>query len=957
MSSAANPQRLEPMDWRRIARWIQTSPTKRATVLVLVAGVAYFTGARAGYALQIPGGIVSLWPPAGIMLGLLVRTPRRDWPAIITGGLLASIVSDLRSNYAVHLAIWAAVANLGESLLAAWVLTRNGRRVTLHTLRGVLEFLAGAVLAANAVTAVVGGMMLHFGFGQPLLRAWLTWWVGDGLGMLLIAPAIIVARLDDRPHRRLARRRIVEGTALIALLVLVGQLALGGTADQSLQPGLYVTFPLMLWAALRFGPPGAVAATILVAFLATWNASRGVGPFVDGIPSSPSVAWAVYSFLAVASLTSLIPAAILEERRMAHARRAETDARYRAVVETATDAIITIDQHSRIDFANPAVERVFGYAPDELVGRSLTDLMPERLRDRHRRSFERYIATGERHLSWSGVELTGLRRDGTEVPLEVSFGETAGHEWHHFTGVLRDVTEKQLARIALRETEERMRFALEASSVGVWDYDLTTRGISWSPTMEALHGVPRGTFQGTFEALLSLIDEEDRPGVVAELERSTREHSDAHLLYRTTWPDGSVHWVTGVGRIFYGTDSTPVRAAGIGMDVTQQRRLEEQVRQSQKMESIGLLAGGIAHDFNNLLTAITGFGHLMRLSLGDDNNRADLDEILKAADRAAALTRQLLAFSRQQILEPRVLDLEEVLRSIEPLVRRLIGEDIEVAIHVRPDIGHVRADPGQIEQVIINLAINARDAMPDGGVLLFELANVDLAESYGREHIEVVPGRHLMLAVTDTGSGMSREVSARIFEPFFTTKPSGKGTGLGLATVYGIVKQSGGSIVVYSEPGHGSTFKIYFPRVDERLDAPRAVEPDDTGVVNARILVVEDDEPLRRLVQRILERRGYVVTMAATPAEALRLVEETGAPLDLLLTDVVLPGMSGRMMAERLVAKHPGLRVLYMSGYTDDAVVRRGVLQGATHFVQKPFDRTELLRKVREVLESPAADA
>jgi two-component system, cell cycle sensor histidine kinase and response regulator CckA len=941
------------MDWQRFARLSRAGLAPRAALMMAVAAGAYFAGARAGYALQIPAGIVTLWPPAGIMLGLLLHCRRSDWPAVVAGGLLASTASDRFSGYSIPLAMWAAVANLGESLFAAWILTRGGRRVRLDTLRGVLELVVGAVLAANALTAVVGALMLHVGFDTALHVAWLTWWVGDGLGMLIVAPVIIVAARKVTSYPFGNRRRIAEAIVLFSLLTLTAQLVLGAMADHSIQPGLYITFPLLLWASLRFGSGGAAVATLVVAFWATWNASHGIGPFVDETPSSPAVAWGVYSFLVVASLTSLVPAAIVEELRAAHAKQAESEARYRAVVHTATDAIIRIDQDSRIEFANAAVQRIFGYAPHEVTGRLLTDLIPEQLRDRHHRSQERSVAAGEPHLLWSAVEVTGLHRDGREVPLEVSFGETVEHGTRRSTGVLRDISEKRQAQAALRDAEERMRFALEASSVGVWEYDLTTGRVTWSPTMEALHGLVGGTFLGTFDAFLSLIHDEDRPEAAAEIERSTHAQTDAHFVYRTTWPDGSVHSLSGVGRTFHGPDGRPLRAAGIAMDVTDQLRLEAQVRQSQKLESLGLLAGGIAHDFNNLLTAIDGYGQLLRGSLGPEHDgQKDLAEILKAAERAAALTKQLLAFSRQQILEPRVLDLREVLQSIEPLVRRLIGEDIQVSTRVRGEIGAVRADPGQVEQVVLNLAINARDAMPEGGLLLLELANVDLAETYARSHIEVTPGSYVMLAVTDTGSGMSPELAQRIFDPFFTTKAAGKGTGLGLSTVYGIVKQSGGSVAVYSEPGHGSTFKVYFPRLDEPADADHEHPSADTGVVSEHILVVEDDEPLRRLAQRVLEQRGYEVTVAATPTEALRLVEEAGAAPDLLLTDVVLPEMSGRIVAERLVARNPQLRVLFMSGYTDDAVVRRGVLHGETHFLQKPFRATELLRKVREALES-----
>jgi PAS domain S-box-containing protein len=933
----------------------RTALAVRSGAFAAAAGIGYFLGARAGYALQIPGGIAALWPPAGIMLALLVLTRRREWPAVIAGGWLGSLASDVYSGFPLTFAVSAASANLFESVVAAWVLVRVVGQQPLDTLRGLLTLVVGVTIGTNAITATGGATVLHFAGGMAWPTAWIAWWVGDGLGMLIVAPALLVWRSAALREAVVKRRMFAEAAILFVVLLAVGLVALGSPPQWTPQPGLYVVFPLLLWAALRFGPPGGAIATLFVAFLALWPASHGVGPFVERATTLHGAAWLSYSFLSVASVTALIPAAILEERRSAQARQADSEARYRAVVETATDAIVTIDANSRIEFANAAVGSILGYSPEELIGRDLTDLMAPELRDRHCRSLSRYIATGERHIPWRGVELTALHRDGREVPVEVSFGEMVQDGRHQFTGVLRDITERREAAAALRRAEDRMRFALEASGVGVWEIDFGTGSVRWSATHEALHGIPEGGFGGTLDSFLAAIHEEDRQALLAAIDQSKRDRTDANLLYRTRRPDGSVRWLRGLGRTFHSEDGTPLRAAGIGMDVTEQRRLESQYRQAQKMESIGLLAGGIAHDFNNLLAAIEGYGSLLKSSL-DPGSQAqnDLDEILGAARRAASLTGQLLAFSRKQILRPSVLDLAEVVRSIEPLLRRLISEDIEIDVRVRDDLGHVRADLGQVEQVILNLAINARDAMPDGGMLLLDLANVELTEAYGRTHIEVAPGSYVMLAVTDTGSGMEPEALQRIFEPFFTTKPVGRGTGLGLATVYGIVKQSDGGLVVYSEPGHGTTFKVYFPRVDERVETLSEPSVDDTRAVSETILVVEDDEALRRLAHRILHERGYSVVAAPSPADAIEAAASLPA-IDLLITDVVLPEMNGRALAERLAKSQPDLKVLFMSGYTDDAVVRRGVLHQETHFIQKPFRPSQLLRKIREILDATGA--
>jgi signal transduction histidine kinase len=385
------------------------------------------------------------------------------------------------------------------------------------------------------------------------------------------------------------------------------------------------------------------------------------------------------------------------------------------------------------------------------------------------------------------------------------------------------------------------------------------------------------------------------------------------------------------------------------------RRSEEQLRQAQKMEAIGQLAGGVAHDFNNLLTIISGYSDLLLNGIlgPKDAGREAVEEIRKAADRAAALTRQLLAFSRRQVLAPQVLVLNSIVQDMDKMLRRLIGEDIQLTSHLAADLGSVKADPGQIEQVLLNLAVNARDAMPRGGSLTIETANVTLDENYCRTHPDVQPGPFVMMAVTDTGCGMDAATLSRIFEPFFTTKGPGKGTGLGLATVYGIVKQSGGSIYVYSEVGRGTSFKVYLPRLEAAAvaDVPVVVAPTQQVGGQETLLVVEDDEAVRALTRTVLRSNSYDVIEAVDADEALRWVEEHKEPIHLLVTDVVMPGMSGRELAERLKQLRPEMKVLFVSGYTDDAVVRHGLLEAEVAFLQKPFTPNALARKVREVLD------
>jgi nitrogen-specific signal transduction histidine kinase/ActR/RegA family two-component response regulator len=387
-------------------------------------------------------------------------------------------------------------------------------------------------------------------------------------------------------------------------------------------------------------------------------------------------------------------------------------------------------------------------------------------------------------------------------------------------------------------------------------------------------------------------------------------------------------------------------------DITERRTLERQLFQSQKMEAIGRLAGGIAHDFNNLLSVILGHSDILEQQAGTNSRLGKSVEATRnAAERAAALTMQLLAFSRKQVIDPTVIDLNQSVSEIQKMLHRIIGEDIELTIRLQPGLGYVKADSGQLGQVLMNLAVNSRDAMPNGGKLAIETANVELDDTYVRQHLGAKPGPFIMLAVSDTGIGMDSETLSHIFEPFFTTKEPGKGTGLGLSMVYGIIKQNNGYVMAYSEPGRGTTFKIYFPRTVESLPVSRSVEKEIPGG-SETILVVEDELALRELTCVLLQEAGYTVLESTGVEDAIATAKDSQRKIDLLLTDIVMPRLDGRELANQLVALRPNLKVLYMSGYTDDVIVHRGLLKQATVLVQKPFTKAKLLRKVRETLDS-----
>lgn len=503
---------------------------------------------------------------------------------------------------------------------------------------------------------------------------------------------------------------------------------------------------------------------------------------------------------------------------------------------------------------------------------------------------------------------------------------------------------------ALTSAEERMRFALENAKVGIWELDYATGAFHVSPICESHLGVPVGTFGETVDALVECVHPMDRDAMRHTVAAASRVGGDFSAQYRALWSDGTVRWLRAIGHVYLDASGAPARAAGISLDISEHTQLEAQYQQAQKMEAVGRLAAGIAHDFNNLLASILGYCELLLPDFREeDPHRADLEEIYKASIRAAGLTRQLLAFSRREIIEPTVLDLSAIVSDMRVMLGRLLGDNLKIRMDLDSTPARIKADRGQMEQIVMNLAVNARDAMPTGGTLTIGTANVRLDEEYAATHVGVTPGSYVALSMTDTGTGMTPQVRARLFEPFFTTKEIGKGTGLGLATVDGIAKRNGGSVAVYSEPGKGASFHVYFPRAESAVmqpDVSPVVQPRDGGET---VLVVEDAEELRDLARRLLQRQGYTVLIAANADEALRLFDEHPS-IDLLLTDVVMPGTSGPELAKQLVEQRPGLKVIYMSGYTEDAIVEHGVLKPGIAFLYKPFTFDALAHKIREVL-------
>jgi two-component system cell cycle sensor histidine kinase/response regulator CckA len=601
---------------------------------------------------------------------------------------------------------------------------------------------------------------------------------------------------------------------------------------------------------------------------------------------------------------------------------------------------------------SPNHDQVFGYETPLLrwsLEVFLSHVLPED-RDAVKAGFERALETGEFReecrIRWLDGSVHWIAEQGRVLRDE--HGKPVRK-----VGVVTEITDLKAAAEAVRESEERHRALFDASPLPMWLYDRESlRILAVNDAAVRHYGYSRDEFLSM--SLEDIRPTEDIPKLHADhVQEAPQYHSAGiwrHVKKNGTVIEVDVH-VTDVaigGRV--------LRLALLH-DVTAQRRLEEQLRQAQKMDAVGRLAGGVAHDFNNLLTVINGYTELLLEHFPEDPEKRarTLGEIAKAGERAATLTRQLLAFSRKQVVAPRTVDLNKIVSGVESLLHRMIGEDVELVGSLAPRLWSVRADPGQIEQVIMNLAVNARDAMPRGGRLAIETRNVELDESYVREHVYVEPGPYVLLSVSDTGTGMDQETMRHIFEPFFTTKEQGKGTGLGLATVYGIVQQFGGHVWVYSEPEKGTSVKVYLPRVKKGVSShPSMAQLPIPKPGTETVLLVEDEESIRRFAAEVLRASGYTVLEAPLPSSAIAMAESESGPIHVLLTDIVMPEMSGPDLAEAIKERHPATRPIFMSGYSNDAAVNQRLLEAGTAFLEKPFRPADLTRKVREVLEGKA---
>ncbi len=647
----------------------------------------------------------------------------------------------------------------------------------------------------------------------------------------------------------------------------------------------------------------------------------------------------------------------ITQQKQAEQALQQTERKYRLIFEEAIVGIYQTTPDGRLLSANPAMARMYGYdSPEEMMS-CVSNIDTQLYVDPARREELKRLMREQGAVRHFETEV--YRKDGCKIWLWTNARAVReGDTIVRYEGSLEEITDRKRLEDQLGQAQQQYRDIVENAVIGIFQSTPGGRYLSVNPAMAHMLGYdsPQELVEGMTDIGTQLYVDPKRR---MELKTLAKEHGVAkNFECQVFRKDGSTMWISANVRAIFSKDGAIVRFEGMNEDITLRKLLEGQLLQAQKMEAVGQLAGGVAHDFNNALGVITGYSDLLQMNLpaGDLSHKYAV-EIAKAGRRAAALTRQLLAFSRKQIIQPVVLDLNAATGELEKMLGRLIGEHIEVTFKRSPDLGWIKMDPGQVEQILMNLAVNARDAMPEGGKLCIETANVELDETYARQNAYVRPGSYVMLGVSDTGCGMNKELQRRVFEPFFTTKEPGKGTGLGLSTVYGIAKQNAGYIMVSSELGKGTAFRLYVPRLggDARLPLPlKALEAIPCGTET--VLVVEDEEPLRSLARTCLESNGYSVLDAPDAAAALELAGDYRSPIHLLLTDVVMPGIDGRELAKRLLVLQPEVKVVYMSGYTNDLIDRQGKLDRDTVLLEKPFTLHALLTKVYKALHPAQSD-
>ncbi|MBI1798918.1 MAG: PAS domain S-box protein [Candidatus Eisenbacteria bacterium] len=880
-----------------------------------------------------------LWPGPGFALAALLIFGVRYWPAIALASVAYSLIAVGAPVFPLML-----TGVMAVMVLASLVFLRRRRfEPPLTGVRRVIELLFVTAVLMPAVGAAFITTILWIA-GQRAQNSLFEFAVVSvstiGIGALVTAPIMLTWMRPPRPPWR--SQRVIEAAALAAGTLLTGLLVFGGNPGRMGGVGIgYLAFPFIVWAAMRFGLIGSSTVSAAFSLIAMWGMAHGRGIFADATLISGMLS--LNGFCVALTGTGLLIAAAVGEARRGSSALARSELAYRRLLEHASDPILLGDGAGNFLDANARATQMLGYSREELVRMHVMDLIPveDRLKNPPRLEELR-----------SGRSLTFERRlrckDGRIIEVELSASML---EDGRIQAIYRDISDRKKTETELREAFSLLQATLDSTNDGILVVDTAGRISTWNRRFVELWGIPPGIMEARDDerAIGFVLDQLRNPEAFVAQVRWLYDHPEETTVDVLEFKDGRV----------YERYSQPQTVLGVASgrvwsfrDVTERRRLEGQLLHSQKMEAIGSLAGGVAHDFNNLLTSIMGHTSILLEGLPlDQPVRENAAEIQRVSERAALLTRQLLTFSRQQVSEPRVLDLNQVVLPMRQLLERSLGEQVEIALRPSAGPAFIKADAGELEQVVLNLSINARDAMPLGGRLGIEIATVRLDDS--ETAVQLPAGEYVRLTVSDTGIGMDAATKQRIFEPFFTTKARGRGTGLGLSTVYGIVHQGGGGIAVESVPANGTRFDLHFPRV-ATSSAPSAEAEAAVGAERGRgsVLLIEDDEMVRALLEEALAAAGYEVMVAQNGRDALERADSLLDRVDIVVTDVVMPNLSGPDVAERLRAIRPGLPVLFISGYTDDELATRVRPVSDSAFLQKPFSPATLIRKIRDTLGS-----
>ena len=906
------------------------------------------------------GDVPLVWAPSGIALAAILLFGYRMWWGVALGAWLFSFVEGTPVGF---FTFATAIGNTIGAVLCAYLLERFVQfQYSMARVKYVAGFILFACLLGTTVNAAFNVVGLCYGGQLPLDHIqWQeifantvpVWWVPNAMGALVVTPLILAWAAPGSV--RWTRSRMVEAACCAAGLLIGTQLSFNSWFVYGVEnyPLAYLPYPFLVWAALRFGLRGATTGTFVVAALSIYELLHQQGPFWVGPNHEQTSLMLIGCYLGVVAVGNLLLAAAAVERGAAVRATFESERRYRGVVEDQTDQICRFKPDGTLVFVNQAYCRFHGESREKLIGSNFFPTLPEQDREiplgefarltpsTPIQTFDNKVVLGTGKFIWQQCMVRALFDDENRLV--------------EFQAVTQDITRRKESEEALRQGEERLQAILHSMPDGVIVLDELGLVTLFNPAAEKIF--QRAAGQALHRPVEELFAPADRQKYWDYLAGRAGPGQESLIEVNALPAGGGLLPIdVAVREISRGENSLSIVVV---RDISERKKLENQYRQAQKMEAVGRLAGGIAHDFNNLMQAILGYINLLerRLPAGDPSHEA-VEQIQKSLAHASSLTRQLLAFSRKQVLVTKVLPLNIAVSDMNQLLQRVLGDSVQLKMNLATPTPLIKADPGQVEQLILNLAINARDAMAQGGTLGIETGNVEIRENNPLASGCITPGSYAVLKISDTGCGMTPEVQAHLFEPFFTTKENGKGTGLGLCNVYGIVKQNGGEIIVHTQPGKGTTFDIYLPRVDGVL-----VEEDSTELVPRRthgtetVLLVEDEETVRMMLVEILKAADYNVLDARHGADALELAARHPGPIDLLVTDMTMPGFSGSELANRLSVPRPGMRVLFISGYTDVEASQMGKTNQPVQFLQKPFHPDAFLTKTRQILDHTGGEA